>query len=59
MLKKKSSGPTLGAPTERSMGLFWMASYDLDGFREIVTSDGFRNTFELDDDTWTELEEND
>ncbi len=47
VLKKRSSGPTVGKPSERSMELFFLASYNLDGFREFMTSPGFTELFEL------------
>jgi len=48
VLKKRSSGPTVGRPSERSFELFFLASYDLDGFREFVSSPGFDEVFDLD-----------
>jgi Fe-S-cluster containining protein len=48
VLKKRSSGPTVGKPSERSFELFFLASYDLDGFREFVGSPGFDEVFDLD-----------
>jgi Fe-S-cluster containining protein len=36
VLKKKSSGPTIGKPSLRSRQLFFMACYDIDRFREFV-----------------------
>ena len=48
VLKKRSSGPTIGKPSERSMELFFLASYNLDGFREFISSPGFGELFELD-----------
>ena len=48
VLKKRSSGPTVGKPSERSMELFFLASYDIDGFREFISTPGFTDLFELD-----------
>ncbi len=48
VLRKRSSGPTVGAPTPRSFELFFLASYDLDGFRRFVTSEGFDRVFDVD-----------
>ncbi|MBE0625561.1 MAG: YkgJ family cysteine cluster protein [Burkholderiales bacterium] len=48
VLKKRSSGPTIGKPSERSMELFFLASYDLDGFRDFISTPGFTELFELD-----------
>lgn len=50
VLKKKSSGPAIGAPSKRSRELFFMACYDLDRFRNFVASDGFAALFDLSDD---------
>lgn len=47
ILKKRSSGPTVGAPSERSLQLFDMCSYDMDSFREFVQSEGFGSVFAL------------
>lgn len=47
ILKKKSSGPTVGTPSKRSLQLFFMACYDLDRFREFVASDAFNEVYEL------------
>jgi uncharacterized protein len=49
ILKKKSAGPTIGAPSKRSLQLFFIACYDLDRFREFVTSPGFNEVYLLDD----------
>lgn len=47
VLKKRSSGPTVGRPSDRSFDLFFVASYDLDGFREFVKSAGFQEAYDL------------
>ncbi len=47
ILKKKSSGPTIGKPSRRSLELFFMASYDIDRFRSFVASDAFSAMFDL------------
>ena len=36
ILKKKSSGPTVGKPSKRSLQLFFLACYDVDRFRAFV-----------------------
>ena len=48
VLKKRSSGPTIGKPSERSMELFYLASYNLDGFRDFISTAGFAELFVLD-----------
>ena len=50
LLKKRSSGPTVGKPSERSLQLFDMCSYDMDRFAAFIQSDGFRRLFALSDD---------
>ena len=48
VLKKRSSGPTVGAPTPRSLQLFDMCSYDIDNFRAFLQSPGFTEIFAID-----------
>lgn len=48
VLKKRSAGPGVGSPSARSLELFFLASYDLDGFRAFVSSPAFRELFDLD-----------
>ena len=55
ILKKKSSGPAVGKPTERSLQLFFMVCYDLDRFRQFVENQNFRDMYELSEDTWQKL----
>ncbi len=47
VLKKKSSGATIGKPTLRSRQLYFMACYDIDRFREFVSAESFGKLFEL------------
>ncbi|MBK7767266.1 MAG: YkgJ family cysteine cluster protein [Sulfuritalea sp.] len=47
VLKKKSSGPTIGKPSLRSRQLFFMACYDIDRFREFVGAESFARLFDL------------
>jgi Fe-S-cluster containining protein len=55
VLKKRSSGPTVGKPSSRSMQLFDMCSYDMDSFREFIQSEGFQAVFDLDADQQARL----
>jgi hypothetical protein len=48
IIKKRSSGPTIGKPSERSMQLFDMCSYDMDSFREFIQTPGFQDIFDVD-----------
>ena len=47
VLKKKSSGPTVGKATKRSLQLFFMVCYDLDRFRQFIDSSGFQEVYEI------------
>ncbi len=47
ILKKRSSGPTVGKPSDRSLQLFDMCSYDMDNFRDFINSDGFTEVFDI------------
>ena len=47
LLKKRSCGPTVGAPSERSFRFFSMASYNLDAFRRFISSDSFRDSYDI------------
>lgn len=51
IIKKRSSGPVIGKPSERSLQLFDMCSYDLDSFREFIQAPGFQEVFDLDEGT--------
>ncbi|NOX08849.1 MAG: YkgJ family cysteine cluster protein [Gammaproteobacteria bacterium] len=50
ILKKKSSGPSIGKPSKRSLQIFFMASYNIDTFREFIKSEGFSQVYELTDE---------
>ena len=54
VLKKRSSGPTVGTAPARSFELFFLGSYDLDGFRRFVASESFGATFEIPAETLAE-----
>jgi hypothetical protein len=58
IVKKRSAGPTVGAPSERSMQLFSM-SYDMDAFRLFTQSDGFIKMFDIDADTRQKVDADD
>src|SRR5450759_306317 len=47
ILKKKSSGPSIGKPSVRSRQLFFMACYDIARFRHFVAIDGFHDIYDL------------
>ena len=55
ILKKRSSGPTVGRPTERSMQLFDMCSYDIDSFKEFIQTPGFNEVYDLSADLLHQL----
>ncbi len=47
ILKKKSSGPSIGKPSKRSLELFFMVCYDIDRFSQFVASEGFNDLYDL------------
>jgi len=47
VLKKKSCGPAVGKPSLKSRQFFFMACYDIDRFREFVSTESFNRLFEL------------
>lgn len=47
VLKKRSAGPTIGKPSPRSMQLFFMGSYDVDGMRDFILSESFNEVYDL------------
>ena len=53
VLKKKSSGPTIGAPSKRSLQLWFMACYDLDRFRDFIASSAFNEVYDI---PWDEMQ---
>lgn len=59
ILKKKSTGPAIGKPSDMSLQMFFMASYDIDRFRRFVMSDAFVKIYDLTDDEYSELEKDD
>jgi len=59
ILKKKSTGPTIGAPSDMSLQLFFMASYDVDRFRRFVSSDSFKKMYDIADEQFASFENND
>lgn len=59
ILKKKSSGPTVGAPSKTSLGLFFMASYNMDMFRKFVMSEQFQGSYDLPPETYATVEKDD
>jgi len=59
ILKKKSTGPTIGAPSDMSLQLFFMASYDVDRFRRFVISDNFKKMYQVSDEEFASFENND
>jgi hypothetical protein len=55
ILKVKSAGPCIGRMSLTSRKFFFMASYDLDRFREFVKSEGFNTTYDVNAQTMDRL----
>ena len=47
VVRKRSAGPSIGAPSARSLQLFDMCSYDIDGFRKFIEGSGFTDIFDV------------
>jgi Fe-S-cluster containining protein len=59
ILKKKSGGPSVGKPSEMSLQLFFMASFNFDMLRKFVLSDNFKATYDLPEQAYAEVAEDD
>lgn len=59
ILKKKSGGPGVGKPNEMSLQLFFMASFNFDMLRRFVLSDNFKASYDLSDEIYAEVAEDD
>jgi len=59
ILKKRSTGPTIGKPSELSLQLFFMCSFDLDRFRRFVLSDSFTKTYDIEAGFYAQMETDD
>ena len=57
ILKKRSSGPAVGKPSNMSLQLFFMCSYDMDRFRRFVDSDSFKATYSLEAADYEQLQD--
>jgi Fe-S-cluster containining protein len=55
ILKVKSAGPYIGRMSMTSRRFFFMASYDVDRFREFIKSEGFNSTYDVDQETMDRL----
>jgi hypothetical protein len=55
ILKKKSTGPAIGAPSMKSRQLYFMACYDIDTFRDYVESEVFQELFALTKEEWSKI----
>ncbi len=55
ILKVKSAGPYIGRMSMTSRRFFFMASYDVDRFREFIKSEGFSTTYDIDQATMDRL----
>ena len=59
VLKKKSTGPSVGKPSKRSLQLFFMGCYDIDRFRLFISSDGFKQSFDVSEEEYKTFENDD
>ncbi|MBT7307939.1 MAG: YkgJ family cysteine cluster protein [Gammaproteobacteria bacterium] len=54
ILKKKSGGPAIGTLSKNSLSFYFMATYDIDRFRDFVLSEGFEKAYEIPEDELVE-----
>lgn len=59
LLKKKSAGPSVGKPSAESLQIMFMATFDLDRFKRFITSPNFKSVYDVSDDTYAEVENDD
>jgi Fe-S-cluster containining protein len=59
LLKKKSAGPSVGKPSAESLQIMFMATYDLDRFKRFINSSNFKSVYDVSDDIYAELENDD
>lgn len=55
VVRKRSAGPSIGAPSARSLQLFDMCSYDIDGFRAFIKGSGFSDIFDVPDNEMADI----
>ncbi|NOR51587.1 MAG: YkgJ family cysteine cluster protein, partial [Gammaproteobacteria bacterium] len=55
ILKKKSSGATIGKPSIKSRQLFFMTMYDVDRFRTFIASVGFQDSFDVEEERMAKM----
>lgn len=56
VLKKRSAGPGIGKPSMRSYQFFFLLSYNLDGFREFIQTEGFSDVYEVSPETLKQID---
>ncbi len=54
ILKKKSGGPAIGTLSKNSLSFYFMATYDIDRFRDFVLSEGFERVYDIPEDELVE-----
>ena len=59
ILKKKSAGPSVGQPTPTSFQFFFLASYDIDRFKEFLSSPSFKTVYDISDAEFQRINEDD
>jgi len=59
MLKKKSAGPAVGAPSPTSLQMLFMATFDMDRFNRFLNSDSFRKIYSVSDEEFEKITHDD
>lgn len=55
ILKKKSTGPSVGKPSPTSFQFFFLVCYDTDRFKSFLESPSFRNVYDLPDEEYQQV----
>jgi len=59
ILKKKSAGPSIGKPSDTSFQFWFLVCYDTDRFKEFLQSPNFRTVYDLPDDEYKQILDDD
>jgi len=59
MLKKKSAGPAVGAPSPTSLQMLFMATFDIDRFNRFLKSENFRKVYDISDEEFEKITNDD
>lgn len=59
ILKKKSGGPSIGAPSPTSFQFFFLACYDIDRFKQFLNTPNFKMVYDISDEEFQLINDDD